>query len=197
MPDLIPEQTTATPGHRGSTERSSSRVRPVRGIEARPDGPLALIAPMLDAAYRVACCVSCSPFLAEAIVEETVRRALRPRHAPREAQGTPQWFLGLLIEVCGERMGQPWPALASPSFDTGRHPARSGRVPADEIGLGDILSAMAGLAFEDRVVTALYLVEQLGYADLSAILRRPVERVRARLHRGRRRLQRALGGRVA
>jgi len=55
-----------------------------------------------------------------------------------------------------------------------------------------ISAALAALPMEYRVVTTMYLVDDMAYQDIALTLGVPVGTVRSRLHRGRKLLQQAL-----
>jgi RNA polymerase sigma-70 factor (ECF subfamily) len=160
---------------------------------------MATISGLLDTAYRAAYCLAAEASLAEELVEEAVRRASRRQNEFQARQETTHWFLRLLTRVCCERLGLPWPAPEprGPIRQQARALAAPGTVALERIGLTSIERALDRLPSEDRVVTALYLVNDLSYCDLSEILEIPVESVRTRLHRGRRLLQETLCQRVA
>jgi RNA polymerase sigma-70 factor (ECF subfamily) len=62
----------------------------------------------------------------------------------------------------------------------------------DRLEMEEISQAIAALPLEYRVVTAMYLVDEMAYQEIAAVLEIPVGTVRSRLHRGRRLLQKAL-----
>jgi RNA polymerase sigma-70 factor (ECF subfamily) len=55
-----------------------------------------------------------------------------------------------------------------------------------------VVAALARLAEEYRLVCSCYFLGNLSYAEMAVVLEYPVGTVRARLHRGRRMLQKAL-----
>jgi RNA polymerase sigma-70 factor, ECF subfamily len=62
----------------------------------------------------------------------------------------------------------------------------------DRLGPDRLVAAMARLAEEYRLVCACYFLADLTYEQIALVLEYPVGAVRARLHRGRRMLQKSL-----
>jgi len=62
----------------------------------------------------------------------------------------------------------------------------------DRLGTERVVTAIAHLPEEYRVVSTLYFMEDLSYEEIAEVLGCPIGTVRSRLHRGRKMLQKAL-----
>jgi len=62
----------------------------------------------------------------------------------------------------------------------------------DHLGTERVVTAIARLPEEYRVVSTLYFMEDLSYEEIAQVIGCPVGTVRSRLHRGRKMLQKAL-----
>jgi len=62
----------------------------------------------------------------------------------------------------------------------------------DHLGTERVVTAIARLPVEYRVVSTLYFMEDLSYEEIAQVIGCPVGTVRSRLHRGRKMLQKAL-----
>jgi len=62
----------------------------------------------------------------------------------------------------------------------------------DRLGTERVVTAIARLPEEYRVVSTLYFMEDLSYEEIAEVLGCPIGTVRSRLHRGRKMLQKAL-----
>ena len=147
---------------------------------ARPDfaGQLPeLLLPLLPAAYRFAMCLTGTRIDANDLIQVATLAARR--RFDQEAGDAPFkiWYYRIVVEAFAGRRAQSAPAAAA---------ARSGRRRAGaESQLWEILDGMDQLPQELRVVTALYFVDRLSYAEIGSVLGLPADTVRARLHAGR------------
>lgn len=165
-----------------------------------------LLESVLDAGYRVAYHLARQVADAEDLVQEAALLACRHRNTFEAGTNFKAWFLRIVTNCFYSKCRRPAQARESVSLDTLLPPrlaALAGeaglaqepdpaeallrRVDADIIG-----SALAALPDEFRVVTMMYLVDDLSYQDIAFALEIPIGTVRSRLHRGRGLLQRAL-----
>lgn len=167
----------------------------------------ALLAPVLDQAYRYALSLTRNPVDAEDLVQDAALHALRGFRTFEPGSAFKPWFFRVLTNC--HRM--TWRARArrilTVSFDdapdlflynqygaagmdvAGADPAGQviGRLSQDSVA-----RAMRRLPEEYRVVASLYFAEDLSYQEIAQVLHVPVGTVRSRLHRARKLLQRSL-----
>jgi len=167
----------------------------------------ALLTPVLDRAYSVACQLSRDPNTAEDLVQEAALRAFKAFHQYQQGTNFKAWFMRILTnyfyETCRKRKREPAMTTledAEPLFLNFRtavmglqtapqDPATAviSRMSENEVG-----EAIAALPEEFRIVCSLYFIEQASYQEIAEMVGCPVGTVRSRLHRGRRMLQKAL-----
>jgi RNA polymerase sigma-70 factor, ECF subfamily len=144
------------------------------------------LAPILDTVYGTALYITGHPGEADCLVEEVSIDAFTRFSALRPTPHFKTWFLRLMVDRFRVRAGRgsasevvPWaPGTALPGT-------------ASEASLAGVF---ARLPVEERIVSALYFMDDLSYSEMADVVGCPVEAVRGRLHRGRKVLSRALGG---
>jgi len=144
---------------------------------------------------------------AEDLVGEATLQAYRAFHTFAQGTNFRAWFLKILTNLFFQsyRKQQREPEIVeladAPDLylygqmsDAGllarsQDPAELvlGRLDQEEVG-----AAIESLPLEFRVVSTLYFMEDLSYAEIADILDCPVGTVRSRLHRGRKLLQKSL-----
>ncbi len=165
-----------------------------------------LLHSVLDVAYRTAYHLASNSADAEDVVQEAALNACRHRGSFQRGSNFKAWFLRIVANVFYSRCRKASVVHESVSLDEAMTPRGAslaaitpvapGANPAEallaRLDLESINRAIAELPTEYRAVTALYLVDDLAYQDIAAVLEIPVGTVRSRLHRGRRLLQREL-----
>jgi RNA polymerase sigma-70 factor, ECF subfamily len=191
---------TATPSLM-TTQEAHGQASPVSTGEFE-----ALLQSVLDVAYRTAYHLSRDSADAEDLVQEAALLACRHRETFQSGTNFKAWFLRIVTNAfyskCRKTSGSRTmlsldeaneprlQALAeSASTSQGLDPARAF---TDRLDAEAISAALAALPMEYRVVTTMYLVDDMAYHDIAIALDVPVGTVRSRLHRGRKLLQRAL-----
>jgi RNA polymerase sigma-70 factor (ECF subfamily) len=167
----------------------------------------ALLAPILDKAYGVACHLSKDTTLAEDLVQEAALRAFRAFHQYQPGTNFKAWFMYILTncfyEHCRKRKRQPVTTTledAEPLFLNFRTqfmalntaPEDPATAVISRMSTDQVAEAIAELPEEFRVVCALYFIEESSYQEIAEMVGCPVGTVRSRLHRGRRMLQKSL-----
>ncbi len=157
---------------------------------------------VLDVAYRTAYHLTRNQADAEDVVQEAALNACRHRQGFERGTNFKAWFLRIVTNVFYSRCRLASTARESVSLDAAEEPRRftrtivGGADPAesflDRLDAELVSRAIADLPLEYRVVTTLYLVDDMAYQDIAGLLEIPVGTVRSRLHRGRRQLQHAL-----
>jgi RNA polymerase sigma-70 factor, ECF subfamily len=166
-----------------------------------------LLAPLLPAAFGTAVHLTRHRDDAEDLVQEAALRAYRAFHSFTPGTNFKAWFFKILTNLFFQRYRKrqrepeitsvedaPDLYLYAQSAEAGLH-ARSSDPAAlvlDRLDEEEVSAAIASLPLEFRVVSTLYFMEDLSYAEIGAILDCPVGTVRSRLHRGRKLLQKAL-----
>jgi RNA polymerase sigma-70 factor (ECF subfamily) len=167
----------------------------------------ALLAGVVDAAYGLALRLTRHQGRAEELVRDAGILAFTRFAGLVPGTDFKTWYFKILVNCYRAGLG-PRPQEAA-TFDWDDTPdlylfARSieaglpydGPDPADQLferlGAGRVGEAVDRLPEEYRLVVTLDFMESFGYEDIAGILDRPVGTVRARLHRGRKMLQKAL-----
>lgn len=183
---------------------------PASGAGFGPPGPSfqTRLAEVVDAAFAAAACLTRSPELAARLLQETAVAAYREFGPGIPAGDFRVRFLALLVRgyvalrsagaiaVPEEADLDDTPDLYLFARLAGAGALEDGPDPAaalfDRLGPDRLMLALDRLPEEYRLVTVLYYLEDLSYEALAEITRQPVGAVRARLHRGRKMLQRAI-----
>lgn len=166
-----------------------------------------LLQPVIGPAYAAAARFCRSRDDAEDLVAEATLQAYRAFHTFVPGTYFRAWFLKILTNLFYQRVRRrqrepetveladaPDLYLYGQMADAGllarsQDPAALvlGRLDQEQVG-----AAIESLPLEFRVVSTLYFIEDLSYAEIASILDCPVGTVRSRLHRGRKLLQKAL-----
>ncbi len=166
-----------------------------------------LLTPLVGPAYGLALHVTASQRHAEDVVSEAVAQASAAYSAFDGTVPFDRWFLRHLINTLAEH------EVVQNRGDSGtfreghgkahrrqrpQAPTRpDGTGPRAKAWLGRVDGGMASRALRrlpvaDRMVATMYFLYDLSYADMAAVLDRPVQSVRARLHDSREALRNAL-----
>lgn len=170
-----------------------------------------LLTSVLDVAYRTAYHLTRNQADAEDVVQEAALSACRHRQSFQSGTNFRAWFLRIVTNAFYSRCRKASVVRETVSLDdTDEAPRLSlalagdrsaGADPAesflDRLDMDQISRALGELPLEYRVVTTLYLVDDMAYQEIAGLLDIPVGTVRSRLHRGRRQLQHALWGMAA
>ena len=166
----------------------------------------ALLQSVLDVAYRAAYHLSRNSADAEDLVQEAALLACRHRETFHSGTNFKAWFLRILTNAFYSKCRKHSGTRAMLPLDEANesrlyvlaeaaHPSQGldpARAFTDRLDAEAISAALEALPMEYRVVTTMYLVDDMAYQDIAAALDIPVGTVRSRLHRGRRLLQHAL-----
>jgi RNA polymerase sigma-70 factor (ECF subfamily) len=164
----------------------------------------ALLLPLLDSAYALALRLTGHETDAEELVQESALAACRGFSASAPGTMFKVWFFRILTQrYSGQyRKHQIRPAvedtpellLYCQTAAAGLH--RGADNPAalllDRLDPQAVAGAIDTLPEEYRLVATLYFLQEFSYQEMGVILDLPAGTVRARLHRARRGLQRAL-----
>lgn len=165
-----------------------------------------LLHSVLDVAYRTAYHLASNSADAEDVVQEAALNACRHRGSFQRGSNFKAWFLRIVTNGFYSRCRKASAVHETVSLDDATTPrpaslmaslrtsdgADSAEALLARLDLESINRAIAMLPTEYRAVTALYLVDDMAYQEIAAVLEIPVGTVRSRLHRGRRLLQREL-----
>jgi RNA polymerase sigma-70 factor (ECF subfamily) len=167
----------------------------------------ALIAPVLDLAYRTALHLTRNPLDAEDVVQEASLRAFRAFHTFQQGTNFKAWFLRILTNqfLQGYRKQRREPELVdvedvealylyAKTRGAGLHSVTPdpAHLLMSKLDQEQVSAALAALPDEYRTVSVLYFMEELSYQEIADMVGCPVGTVRSRLHRGRKLLQKAL-----
>jgi len=166
----------------------------------------ALLRAVLDVAYRAAFHLSRDAADAEDLVQEAALLACRHRQTFQSGTNFKAWFLRIVTNVFYSKCRRNSGGRAMLSLDEATEPRLYSLAQGSNAGQGldpsrafidrldgeAISAALAALPMEYRVVTTMYLVDDMAYQDIAMSLGVPVGTVRSRLHRGRKLLQQAL-----
>ena len=191
---------TAVPSLK-TTQEAHSQASPVESGEFE-----ALLLSVLDVAYRAAYHLARNSSDAEDLVQEAALLACRHRETFQAGSNFKAWFLRILTnafyskcrKTSGRRAMLPLDEATEPRlYDLAQASSSSqgldpSRAILDGLDAEAISAALAALPMEYRVVTTMYLVDDMRYQDIAITIGVPVGTVRSRLHRGRRLLQQAL-----
>jgi RNA polymerase sigma-70 factor (ECF subfamily) len=174
---------------------------------AAPASFESLFTPLASSAFGVAVRFTGNRADAEDLVQEAALLAFRGFDSFEPGTNFKAWFFRILTNcyfsarrkqkarpVTADLDDTPDLYLYARSAETGFPTA--GPDPAaqllDSLGTERVAAAIARLPEEYRVVSTLYLMEDLSYEEIGRVLQCPVGTVRSRLHRGRKMLQKAL-----
>ncbi|HEY3282390.1 MAG TPA: sigma-70 family RNA polymerase sigma factor [Armatimonadota bacterium] len=175
-----------------------------RSIVDRFEGHLT---PVLRLAYGAALNMTRNRDDAEDLVQEAMLRAFRAFNTFQEGTRFQAWFLRILTNLFRqkyrERRRQPETISLEDAPDyylynqsqkmgvplRGDDPASLFLRKLDE---QQVMSALASIPEEYRLVSTLYFVGELSYQEIADTVGCPVGTVRSRLHRGRKMLQKTL-----
>jgi RNA polymerase sigma-70 factor (ECF subfamily) len=166
-----------------------------------------LLEEVLDRAYGLAVHLCRNSDDAQDIVQEAAVQAFRGFHTFAEGTNFRAWFLKIVTNVFRQRYRRsqrgpemvdlqdaPDLYLYARTAEAGLH-ARTedpASLVLSQLDAEQVSAAIDSLPGEFRVAASLYFLDELSYAEISAILEVPVGTVRSRLHRGRKLLQKAL-----
>ncbi len=188
------------------TTQTPTPVRPPLGGSLTLAEFEVLLQSVLDVAYRAAYHLTRNPADAEDVVQEAALNACRHRQSFQTGTNFKAWFLRIVTNAFYSRCrrasmihesvsldddAEPRPAMTAMTVDLSPE-ANPAEMLVDRLEMEEISRAIGALPLEFRVVTAMYLVDDMAYQEIAAVLDIPVGTVRSRLHRGRRLLQQAL-----
>lgn len=166
----------------------------------------ALLESMLNVAYRTAYHFTRNRADAEDLVQDAALLAWRYRASFQRGTNFRAWFLRILTNAFYSRVRKQSVARDTVSLDEESSPRLYALAQAsglatdpdpaqtftDRLDAEIVSQALNDLPLEFRLVTTMYLVEDLPYQEIASVLDIPVGTVRSRLHRGRALLKRAL-----
>jgi len=144
--------------------------------------------------YRLALCRLQNLQDAEDVYQDVFLRLLGQETEAWDAERTKAWLIRATLNRCADlhrfRLRRPVLPLA----EFADCAAIAERKPTDSISAAELWAAVAKLPPKQRAVIHLYYAEGYSTEELAAMLNVPAATVRTRLHRGRERLKRLLGG---
>lgn len=129
---------------------------------------------------------------ADDLVQDTLERAWSRSAQWRPGGDLRAWLFGIMHNLRVDQIRRPQPATLSLGDDEPLVPVRA--TQSDLLEVGDLETALASLAEEQRAVLLLVALEEMSYAEVAATLGIPVGTVMSRLARGRERLRLILEG---
>ncbi|HET7251041.1 MAG TPA: sigma-70 family RNA polymerase sigma factor [Gemmatimonadales bacterium] len=166
-----------------------------------------LLTPLLAGAYGLALRLLRNSADAQDLVQEAALAAARGFGTFQTGTNFKAWFFRILTNCYYSRHRRqrrqgttadldevPDLYLYARAAEAGLHasPADPAQALLNRLDSAQIAGALQSLPQEYRVVSTLYLMEDLSYGEISDILRIPVGTVRSRLHRGRNILKKLL-----
>ena len=166
-----------------------------------------LLKPLLARAYGLALRLLRDSADAEDLVQEAALAAARGFGTFQTGTNFKAWFFRILTNCFYSRHRRqrrqgttadldevPELYLYARAAEAGLHggPADPAQAVLNRLDSEQIAGALQSLPQEYRVVSTLYLMEDLSYGEISDILRIPIGTVRSRLHRGRNILKKLL-----
>ena len=186
----------------------SAAVRPWGNAATEPDCAFeALLAGVAESAYGVALCLANGEDTAVELLREAVARSGRDHKGIGRDSDVLLRVLGILTRghVAALRLGSEQAGSADlddpPDLllyarsaaagwpTTGEHPAAQ---LLERLGTQRVVRALRGLPGDYRVICTLYFMADLSYEEIARVMEYPEGTVRARLHRSRKMLQKAL-----
>jgi RNA polymerase sigma-70 factor (ECF subfamily) len=142
------------------------------------------------------------PVRADAMVEETLRRAREVSGATRSGKTATIRLLSLLRSVCADQIAQGQPDLPPPPLPPAETPSAGagsikGRRGPNPLRAEEPLKQLCGLPVEQREVLVLVAVERMSYEDVAILLDVPVATVLSRLTQARELLRAGAESRAA
>lgn len=161
--------------------------------------------PHIPALYRTALRLTHQRQAAEDLVQDTLERAFRAFHRYEPGTNMRAWLFKIMsyLSISAYRHQKRVPRISSlddtEEWSLYSQALKAGLQPADvestvlaRLGESNIQDAIDQLTPELRLVVMLADVEEFTYNEIAEIMGTPRGTVMSRLHRGRRRLQRAL-----
>ncbi len=156
----------------------------------------ALLAPVLDTAYRMAVHLTRSAEEAEDLVQEAAVKCFQSMHQFQIGTNFKAWFLRVLVNGFYARCRKAKRQGPNVSLDRllemeleprslSRSHGEASAAFVDGLDAERIGSAIHALPEEFRAVVSLYFIDELSYKEIAEIVSCPLGTVRSRLHRGR------------
>lgn len=146
----------------------------------------ALLAPLLDPAYRLATVVLGDRAEAEDVVQEAALKAWTRLHQFRGQATFRAWFLGIVMNECRMLRRRPfWSALRLESPVVAQHTS------AEDLAIArtDLARAVAGLDLEDRSALFVHFYLDLPLEESARLLGLSLGAAKSRIYRAARRLR--------
>ena len=145
-----------------------------------------LVAPLVDAGYRLACAMLHDPQAAEDVVQNASFTAWRRLAKVKDETKLRPWFLAIVANECRNARRLRWFARVTLGLPSGANV----RSEEDRIVRGaDLARALSQLSHRDRLVVLLHLYLDLPIDEVASITGSSVGAARARLYRSIRRLR--------
>jgi RNA polymerase sigma factor (sigma-70 family) len=145
-----------------------------------------LVAPLVDAGYRLACAMLRDPQAAEDVMQEASFTAWRRLAKVQDQTKLRPWFLSIVANECRNARRLRWFARVK----LGLPPAASVRSDEDRILRGaDLARALSQLGERDRLVILLHFYLDLPLEEVASIAGSSVGATRRRMYRSIRRLR--------
>ena len=167
----------------------------------------ALLAPVIESAYRVALRMTRRPADAEDLLQEASLLAFRGFKTFETGSNFKAWFFRILTNCFYSNHRRERRRIATvdiedtPDLFMYGHSIQEGlnyqgEDPSaqlfDRLDTEEVTGAIDALPEEYSIVASLYFTQDFSYQEIAEVLSCPVGTVRSRLHRGRKMLQKAL-----
>lgn len=145
----------------------------------------ALLEPVLEPGYRLACAMLHDPQAAEDAVQEAALKAWRKLHRLRPGAQMRPWFLGIVANECRNTLrSRWWSARTSPPAD------RAVEARADKVVIGvEVRRALRALEYRSRLVLVLRWYLDLPVEEIARATGLSEHAVESRLTRATRELR--------
>jgi len=141
---------------------------------------MALVEPILPAAYRLAVAMLRSPSDAEDAVQEAALKAWR--HFSQFMRGAEMkpWLLAIVANECRRQLRSPWWTVVR---GTGELQSAAAEEPAANSPRADLLRAINRLPYEQRLALALRYYLDLPFDELAQVLKISTAAAKSRTYR--------------
>ena len=146
----------------------------------------AVLGPLLNPGYRLACAMLPDPQAAEDVVQNASLIAWRKLGRLQEPDRVRAWFLGIVANECRNTGRRRWSRsvrLGLPPI----HAVSSGE--EQSVARADLREALHRLSYEDRLAVSLYFYLDMPLAEVAAVAGKSLDATRKRLYRAIRRLR--------
>jgi RNA polymerase sigma factor (sigma-70 family) len=158
------------------------------GEEAAPRDAaafVALVEPVLPAAYRLAVGMLRAPDQAEDAVQEAMFKAWRSFGSFRTGSEMKPWLLAIVANECRRQMRSRWWSVVR----SGRDPDSDRPAPDVDARHTDLRRALYRLPYDQRLVVVLRYYLDLSFEEVAAVLKISAKAAKSRTYRALERLR--------